>query len=675
LLRRPATGIPLVAAIVGVVALAAIVGTRLARQQWARTTALAEIGRLADSQEFVAAFDIASQAERSLPGNAQLASVWARISRRVTVQSEPEGARISYTAYGRDEIPHQIGPTPLREVRIPLGWLRITAARSGFEPAEDVVAGGPLSFTLSATAASGDGMVRARAPRAPFSIYIFGLETPRITLDAFWVDRYEVTNRQFKAFVDSGGYREQRFWQQPFVRDGVPISWSDAMATFRDATGQPGPSTWELGNYPRGQGDFPVTGVSWYEAAAYAAFAGRSLPTIYHWNWVASQALTGFVIPFANFNARATVRVGTTRALHRFGTYDLAGNAKEWCWNEANGGKRYIMGGGFDEPPYMFRDADARSPFDRANNFGFRTVRYDDADKSVAALSGIVLPPSRNYALEEPVGAELFEAYRRPYSYDRTDLKASVDAAVDANPDWRLEKVSFAAAYAQERLTAYLFLPKSTQPPYQTVVYMPGSGAWDQRSSEGVIANPPFGFLARSGRAVVMPIFKGTYERGTDEYRGDQPKATSLWRDYIIAFSKDLGRTLDYLATRTDVDQDRIAYFGISRGAALSPMMLSAESRIKTAVLWIPGFYLERQAPEVDAINFAPRVKIPVLQLSGRYDYNFPDETSSSPFFRMLGTPPGQKRRVVFDTGHNLPPNQAVKETLDWLDRVIGQVR
>ena len=98
---------------------------------------------------------------------------------------------------------------------------------------------------------------------------------------------------------------------------------------------------------------------------------------------------------------------------------------------------------------------------------------------------------------------------------------------------------------------------------------MPPAGAWDQRSSAGLIANPYFEFLAKGGRAIVFPLYKGTYERGTDEYRGDQPKATALRRDDIIAFSKDLGRTLDYLTTRADIDHDRIAYFGVSRGASL----------------------------------------------------------------------------------------------------------
>jgi dienelactone hydrolase len=293
----------------------------------------------------------------------------------------------------------------------------------------------------------------------------------------------------------------------------------------------------------------------------------------------------------------------------------------------------------------------------------------------VAAVSGVVLPPSRNYANERPVSDDIFDAYHRVYSYDRTELKPTTESIDESNPDWRLEKVSFAAAYGQERVIAYVFLPTGAKRPYQTVVCMPPAGAWDQRSIAGMIAHPYFGFLAKGGRAVVFPVYKGTYERGTDEYKGDQPKATNLWRDYVIAFSKDLGRTLDYLATRPELDRDRIAYFGFSRGGALAPMLLAAESRIKTAILWLPGFYLEKQAPEVDAINFAPRVRIPVLQLSGRYDYNFPDETSSEPFFRMLGTAADQKHRIVYDTGHNLPTNDAVKETLDWLDHYLGPVR
>lgn len=152
--------------------------------------------------------------------------------------------------------------------------------------------------------------------------------------------------------------------------------------------------------------------------------------------------------------------------------------------------------------------------------------------------------------------------------------------------------------------------------------------------------NPQVSFLVRSGRAVAFPIYTGSYERSNDDCNsGDKLKSTSLWHDYVIYFSKDLRRTVDYLATRPDIDSEKLGFLGVSRGAALSPMMLVPEPRIKVAARWIPGLYLEQVAAEVDAINFAPRVTIPVLQLSGRYDYNFPEESSALPSVRPLPGP------------------------------------
>ena len=98
---------------------------------------------------------------------------------------------------------------------------------------------------------------------------IAGLDAaPRVPVRSFWIDRFEVTNRDFQRFVDRGGYSRPEFWKQPFERDGRVLSWQDAMKLFRDRSGQPGPATWIGGGYPKGQDDYPVTGVSWFEAAA-----------------------------------------------------------------------------------------------------------------------------------------------------------------------------------------------------------------------------------------------------------------------------------------------------------------------------------------------------------------------------------------------------------------------
>ncbi len=134
----------------------------------------------------------------------------------------------------------------------------------------------------------------------PIKLYGFsnGLDLlPDIPLQDYWIDKYEVTNREFKQFLDQGGYRKQEYWKQQFLKDGHPLSWAEAMALFRDTTDRPGPAGWVAGEYPRGQDDFPVTGVSWFEAAAYAEFAGKSLPTIYHWAVAASPWDGPSIIP------------------------------------------------------------------------------------------------------------------------------------------------------------------------------------------------------------------------------------------------------------------------------------------------------------------------------------------------------------------------------------------
>jgi len=661
-------------------ALAAPPALRALHRRWATRTALPEIQRLTAAQDLAAAVDLAMEAERYIPGDAELVAILSTIARPLTIESEPSGAQISYMEYGKDGAWRPLGRTPIRDARLPINWLRVRAEKAGFDTAEDVVGNivGPggvstARFELAPVGSAPARMVRAVRPASPYSVYVLGLELPRVTLGSFWIDREEVTNRQFKTFVDAGGYERREYWQHPFLRDGRVVSLDEALALFRDATGRPGPAGWELGTYLDGQDDLPVTGVSWYEAAAYATFTGKSLPTVYHWSWVATQPLVGWVIPFATFNARSPVPAGTARALHRFGAINLAGNAKEWCVNESTGGKRYILGGGFDEPPYMFRDADARSPFERSPNFGFRTMKLEPGDESGVSLAGPVVGPSRNYAIEKPASDPIFAAYARMYSYDATDLAATVEPQDSGDPGWRTEKVTFAAAYPDERVITYLFLPTRAAPPYQTIVYTPPANAWDLRSSEAVRATPGFAYLMRSGRAVAFPIYLGTFERGTDDFRSDFRKNTSRWRDHVIALSKDLRRTVDYLSTRPDLDHDRFGFLGVSRGASLAPMLLAMEPRIHAAALWIPGLYLEPVPAEADAINFVTRMKTPALVLSGRYDYNFPEETSSRPFFDLLGTPAEHKRRVVYDTGHNLPFADAVKQTLDWFDRYLGE--
>jgi pimeloyl-ACP methyl ester carboxylesterase len=119
----------------------------------------------------------------------------------------------------------------------------------------------------------------------------------------------------------------------------------------------------------------------------------------------------------------------------------------------------------------------------------------------------------------------------------------------------------------------------------------------------------------------------------------------------------------------------KLAYEGASWEAALGALLPALVDRLKASVLISPGFYLQKCLVEVDQLNFAPRVKTPTLMLSGRFDFIFPAGSSQEPMFHSLGTPTEHKRRVIYESGHDIPRPQLIKETLDWLDRYLAPVK
>ncbi|MFQ5505942.1 MAG: alpha/beta hydrolase family protein, partial [Planctomycetota bacterium] len=241
-------------------------------------------------------------------------------------------------------------------------------------------------------------------------------------------------------------------------------------------------------------------------------------------------------------------------------------------------------------------------------------------------------------------------------------------------PFWRREKVTVNAAYGNERLPIHLLLPHDAKPPYQTVVYFPGSGAITKTSSRA-LSTVTFRFLVRHGRAVIYPVYKGTHERG-EGHPSDMPDETVFFKDWVVHMAKDLFRTVDYLETREDIDTGRLAYYGFSWGGERGALLLALEPRFKVAVFLSGGLTPARSLPEVDPIHFAPRVETPVLMLNGVYDYFFPVEAGQKPLFDRLGTPAEHKRHVVYPgSGHALlqgpSRNRVMGEILAWLERYL----
>ena len=242
-----------------------------------------------------------------------------------------------------------------------------------------------------------------------------------VHLDAFYMDTHEVTNAQFKAFVDANPQ-----WGKDNIED-----------RFHDGTYL---AHWTGNDYPGGKAEHPVTSVTWYAAMAYAEWAGKRLPTEAEWEYAARGGLAGQKYPWgdtispadANYwpnigdttsytqevlgmrifyhwpNIDDTTPVGAYAA-NAYGLYDMAGNVWEWCLdaydsdfyavsensrNPIAGGEtvqglrenftsiptypsRVLRGGSWSINAQDLRVADRNwgSPTDTYGNYGFRCAR------------------------------------------------------------------------------------------------------------------------------------------------------------------------------------------------------------------------------------------------------------------------------------------------------------
>jgi len=625
---------------------------------------LAEIRVLTREGRFAEAYFRAKELDSIIKDEALRGELWDAVSVTASLKSEPSGADVWMRPYKSAEQHWEyLGRTPLEDVRLPRGMERMRLELEGYRTLY-VTSRGDNTYRLDPMDILPKGMVRVRSSDGEFWVIMPGLEHLRIELPDFLIDATEVTNHQYKQFVDAGGYINPEYWEHPFVDKSRELSFKEAMELFKDQTGRPGPGTWEIGMYMDGLDDHPVGGISWYEAAAYARFAGKQLPTLFHWYWAAWPPASKYMLPRSNFGNDGTAPVGKFDGISRHGVFDIAGNVREWIWNQSEN-NRFLLGGGWSDPEYTFTDANAQSPFYRDATNGVRLMVPLDKTNLAQAQEPID-PPSRDYLTERPVSDEVFEIYRRLYAYDASPLNAGIVAREEVE-HWTREEIELNAAYGNERLTIFLYLPNDAEPPYPTIVYFPGSGAIYRR--EKLAAEDfPFAFLIRSGYAILFPVYKGTSTRGT-ELKSDIQDETNFYREHVIMWSKDLGRSVDYLEKRPDISMNRLGYFGFSWGSGMAPVMIAMESRIKASVLISGGLVLQPTQPEVDPFNFLPRVGVPTYMINVPNDYFYPLETSQKPFYQFLGAEP--KKRILFEGGHLPPMNDIARETLDWFDQYL----
>ena len=492
---------------------------RAESEHWVRDQAIPNIRLLLSEKSYRGALELAEKAERLTPGNPLLAELWPEISSTWSVVSDPAGADV----YWKSTVPQRAtGVT--RDKRRSI----ISGCRA------DPSTGSSLSKGTSRPRAA--ALRRRALPASTFTkttpCRSAWCQFPRTSTDricpvsAGWSDRPPgLLHRQVRGHepavqgvcgcrrIPEEGLLEARICQ----RQGRSVMGGGHERVSR-CQRRGWASRWRSGTYPAGEDDYPVRGVSWYEAAAYAEFAGKSLPSITH--WVRASGIgrpANEIIAASNLDQKGTAAVGAYQGVGPFGTYDMAGNVKEWCWNKVSGDKHYILGGAWDEPNYMFTQWDAQSAMDRLPNYGFRCVKHL-SDPIPAAAFADAPTEQRDYRNEMPVSDEQFRFIRTVYAYDKGPLNAEVTSRKEF-PDHIHETVRFDAAYGTEKVPAHLYLPRNVQPPYQTVIFFPSLEA---RKIPYPPEDPPkhIASFVKSGRAVLWPIYQGTYERITSDPLG-----------------------------------------------------------------------------------------------------------------------------------------------------------
>jgi formylglycine-generating enzyme required for sulfatase activity/dienelactone hydrolase len=703
---RAVRRLPLVralAVLIGAVILASIAFWFIRQSRnlsWARRQ-IPQIEALSNDGNYFAAYDLAVETQKYLPNDPAIARLTPTISYTLSVISEPSGAQVYLKRFSPDAAgnfpPRQlVGTTPIRDLRIARGQYLLYVEKEGFAKTVQTISGtlwraagitfGPPPLTVEQKLLAAERVPNGMALVTGGDYRLAAWARPtdaKVHLDDFLVDQYEVSNQDYKEFINAGGYLKKQYWTRPFVKDGKTLAWEEGIREFKDRTGLPGPRTWSNQNFPEGKARYPVTDVSWYEATAYAAFRGKQLPTIFQWE---KAARNGRVAPPANYMPwgifypgdtvewRANFEGGGTMpvdsfefGMSPFGAYNMAGNVSEWCLNETSEG--FISAGGaWGEPVYTFANYGGFPGFYTSNKRGFRCAMNLGGTGNDGNLR---IETHKEIPVYTRSSEQDFVRWVKAYDYDKSPLEPQVEKhETDA---WVRERITFNGANG-ERAIAYLYLPRNFPRPLQVIHLLPTSGAESghisaDREAEGWLATE-----VKAGRAVFVVVLRGYIERLRPAGFIEPDPTTAEYREKMVNWITDLRRGLDYLETRDDIDSRQIAFCGPSAGASVGLILAAVDRRYASGVLAAAGIAESdtRWVGEANIVNFAPHIRGPILMLQGRYDETFVWETEAQPLYKLLNEP---KRLILYDGGH-VPPIELFATTVhQWFDETLGPVK
>ncbi len=669
-----------------IVALALAVAVLAQRDAGAVNAAIAEAERWLGEDRYQAAFDaVQPWIHRSDP---RIQTLLRSITLPASIRTNPAGVPVAYRRHGADPATWiELGPSPIVDLTLPRGAYKLKlderVLMNVTHPGVTLNSAGVAERVVALP----DGELPPDMTFVPSGRYQFGawgfLEAH--DLGGFLIDRTEVTNAEFQIFVEAGGYQDPRYWQPLIDRSAGALTWNVLETGFVDRTGRPGPAGWEHGSYPPGAATLPVTGISWYEAEAFLASRGKTLPTVHHWlraalgpmEWKYPYAPA--LVPHSNLSGRELLAVGGRPGNEVHGAYDLIGNAREWTAS-VSGHARVTMGGSFREPAWSYNFPTGTDPLQRADDLGFRGMRRTaqslaDPDPRIELFNDLRAPIRR-------VSDAVFEGMTYQYAYHPGTL-SEVDVTElgeTAFEQWTLRKLLIATERPDDPMPVLMFLPRRPVGRLQSVVFLPPADSWSPgfRSDSIRLESYQLDFLPRSGRALIWPVLTGSHERydGIHGLSGKARAALAIERGRRIR--NELGRLLDHLAQDPDFDGDRVALAGLSHGALVAAQALALERRFRAALLFSVGIAPPNPIfanPQNDPNLYWARVAQPTLIVNGRFDPIRPHQHIIEPLLALLATPAEDKRAVLLDGAHwPLPRSQMVAVSHAWLDRYLGPV-
>ena len=208
---------------------------------WVNNFMLPQVSKFLAEDDNVSAWLISNQIDSFAPFFSTISSEGDEISVDSEINVMQDGVNISWKAYESENNWRYLGKSPLGKVRLPKGIIQLKLEKEGYETAFFSISNPTMRLNnfpiylpwnlepinLQPVGSIPNGMVYVQGGN--FVPGLTGNNPDPIYLHPFYIDKTEVTNKEFKKFIDSGGYENKQYWvEMEFINDGVSLNWEEA---------------------------------------------------------------------------------------------------------------------------------------------------------------------------------------------------------------------------------------------------------------------------------------------------------------------------------------------------------------------------------------------------------------------------------------------------------------